>query len=349
MSIYVGMDVHRKRSQVAIVDDSGVPQRNRNVPNDPAQLVPILGALPAGTPVAFEAAYGWGWLVELLEELELEPHLVHPSRCKAIASARLKNDKVDAHTLAQLLRADLLPEAWIAPPATRDLRALLRHRASLVRLSTTAKNRIHAVLADRGIRQQTGLWTGPGRVWLAKLPLPPAPRAILQDYLALLDGLAEPIARLDHQIATLAKPDPRVQALMALPGVGQLTAMTLVAEIGDITRFPTARKLCAWAGLTPAVRNSDRKIRHGHITKQGSPWVRWILQEAAQTAKKRPPFADTYAQLARRRGKQIATVAIARRLLARCFHILNQLEATTIGEGQTGCARNNRMRLQHGR
>jgi transposase len=100
MTVYVGMDVHRKRSQVAIVDAAGDQQRNRNLANDPAQLVPILGALPPGTPVAFEAAYGWGWLVELLEELELEPHLVHPSRCKAIASARLKNDKVDAATLA---------------------------------------------------------------------------------------------------------------------------------------------------------------------------------------------------------------------------------------------------------
>jgi transposase len=251
--------------------------------------------------------------------------------------------------LAQLLRADLLPEAWIAPQQVRDLRALLRHRASLVRLSPAAKNRIHAVLADRGIQQQTGLWTGIGRVWLAELPLPPTPRAIIEDYLALLDGLAEPIGRLEHQIATLARPDPRVQALMALPGVGRLTAMTLVAEIGELSRFPTARKLCAWAGLTPAVRNSDRKVRHGHITKQGSPWVRWILPEAAQTAKRSPMFATAYTQLARRRGKQIATVAIARRLLARSFHILNQLEAT-IGEGQTaGCARNNRMRLQHGR
>ena len=133
MNVYVGMDVHRKRSQIAVVDAAGDEQRNRNVLNDPVKLVPILGVLPPGTPVAFEAAYGWGWLVELLEELELEPHLVHPSRCKAIASARLKNDKVDARTLAQLLRADLLPEAWIAPPEIRDLRALLRHRASLVR------------------------------------------------------------------------------------------------------------------------------------------------------------------------------------------------------------------------
>ncbi|HEV8648374.1 MAG TPA: IS110 family transposase [Actinomycetes bacterium] len=327
MNVYVGMDVHRKRSQVAIVDDAGIQQRNRNLPNDPAKLVPILGTLAPGTPVGFEAAYGWGWLVELLEELELEPHLVHPSRCKAIASARLKNDKVDAATLAQLLRADLLPEAWIAPQATRDLRALLRHRASLVRLSTCLKNRVHAVLADRGIGEDRGLWTGPGRAWLAALELPPTPRAIIEDCCGLLDALATPIGRLEREIAALAKPDPRVQALMALPGVGRLTAMTLVAEIGDISRFPTARKLCAWAGLTPQVRNSDRKIRHGHITKQGSPWVRGILQEAAQTAKRHPMFAPAYGQLARRRGTNIATVAIARRLLARSFHILTQLEA----------------------
>jgi transposase len=189
---------------------------------------------------------------------------------------------VDAATLAQLLRADLLPEAWIAPPATRDLRAVLGHRASLVRMGTACKNRIHAVLADRGIPDHSSLWTGPGRAWLADLELPATPRGIIQDCCGLLDALATPIARLEREIAGLAKPDPRVQALMVLPGVGRLTAMTLVAEIGDIGRFPTARKLCAWAGLTPQVRNSDRKVRHGHITKQGSPWVRGIPQEAAR-------------------------------------------------------------------
>jgi transposase len=150
---------------------------------------------------------------------------------------------------------------------------------------------------------------------------------------AMLDALATPIHRLEREIAGLAKPDPRVQALMALPGVGKLTAMTLVAEIGDIRRFPTARKLCAWAGLTPQVRNSDRKVRHGHITKQGSPWVRGILQEAAQTAKRHPMFAAAYAQLARRLGRNIATVAIARRLLS-------QLEPTPTPEkAYTGRAR----------
>jgi transposase len=339
MNVYVGMDVHRKRSQVAIIDAAGIQQHNRNLANDPAKLAPVLGALAPGTPVAFEAAYGWGWLVDLLEELELEPRLVHPSRCKAIASARLKNDKVDAATLAQLLRAGLLPEAWIAPQQVRDLRALLRHRASLVRLSTSCKNRVHAVLADRGIGEDRGLWTGPGRAWLADLELPPIPRGIIQ-CCGLLDALATPIGRLEHQIAALAKPDPRVQALMTRPGVGRLPAMTLVAEIGDIGRFPTARKLCAWAGLTPQVRNlgpqGPPRPHHqaGLALGAGDP------AGGRQTAKRHPMFASAYGQLARRRGNHIATTAIARRLLARCFHILTQLQtAPTPEKADTGRAR----------
>ena len=276
-------------------------------------------------------------LAELLEELE--PHLVHPSRCKAIASARLKDDRVDARTLAQLLRAELLPEAWIAPQAVRDQRGLLRHRAALVRVATALKCRVHAVLADRGVSVQESLWGPAGRAFLAELALPAVQRAIVTDCLALIDAISPLVARLERDLVARARPDPRVQALQALPGIGPITAMTLVAEIGDIGRFPTARKLCAWAGLTPAVRNSDRKVRHGHITKMGSPWVRFVLQEAAQRAKTRPPFASFYAKTAARRGKHIATVAVARKLLARSFYLLTELQART-GEGQpAGCAR----------
>jgi Transposase IS116/IS110/IS902 family/Transposase len=206
--------------------------------------------LPGGGP-----HYGWGWLADLLEELGLESHLVHPSRCKAIASARLKDDKVDARTLAHLLRTDLLPEAWIAPHAVRDQRALLRHRVALVQVATSLRNRVHAVLADRGIRLEQRLWSLAGRAWLASLALPPVARAIVDDCLALIDALDPIVVRLERDLRARAKPDPRVTALQVLPGVGPITKMTLVAEIGDITRFATARKLCAWAGLTPQVRN----------------------------------------------------------------------------------------------
>jgi transposase len=327
MSVYVGIDVHRKRSQVAVVAGDGQVQLNRNVVNGSEPMLKLIGGLPAGTPVAFEAAYGWGWLVEVLEDYGFEPHLVHPLRCKAIASARLKNDKVDAAILAQLLRADLLPEAWIAPPAVRQLRALLRHRASLVRLGTQLRNRIHAVAADHGYDRTGSYWTGPGRGWLSELDLPPVSREIVTDCLAVIDALAPVIERLDGELHQRSKADPRVKVLTALPGVGEFTALVLLAEIGDITRFGSARKLASWAGLTPTVRGSDLTVRHGHISKQGSAWLRWVLNQAAQTAKRSPDFAATYAAIAKRRGKKIATIAIARKLLTRAYHLLAAAQA----------------------
>jgi len=127
-----------------------------------------------------------------------------------------------------------------------------------------------------------------------------------------------------------ARSDPRVRVLTQLPGVGPFTALVLLAEIGEVTRFSSARKLAAWAGLTPTVRGSDRTVRHGHISKQGSAWVRWILCEAAQTAKRHPQFAASYQAIARRRGKKIATTAVARKLVTRAYHLLT--DAASRGE-----------------
>jgi transposase len=264
MSVYVGIDVHRKRSQVAVVTEDGTVQLNKNTVNGTEPVLRLIGDLPSGTPVAFEAAFGWSWLARLLEDYGFEAHMVHPLRCKAIASARLKNDKVDAATLAQLLRADLLPEAWIAPPAVRQLRALLRHRTGLVRLRTQLQNRIHAVVADFGYDRPGSYLSGPGRGWLAGLELPAVSREIVTDCLTFTGALAPEIDRIDGELRQHAKTDPRVKVLTALPGVGQFTALVMLAEIGGIARFPNARKLASWAGLTPTVRGPgpDRPARH---------------------------------------------------------------------------------------
>src|SRR5947208_5748467 len=295
MSVYVGIDVHRKRSQVAVIGQDGQVLANRNVPNGVKPILSVIGGLPAGTKAAFEAAFGTGWLVELLEDYGFDPHLVHPLRCKAIASARLKNDKVDAAILGQLLRADLLPEAWIAPPPVRQLRALLRHRVHLVRLRTLLRNRIHAIVADHGHdRPHGGYWTGPGRAWLASLDLRAVSRELAGDDLALIDAVDARTGRLDWEIRQRARSDPRVRVLTQLPGAGPFTALVILAEIGDVSRFGPARKLASWAGLTPTVRGSDRVAHYGHISKQGSPWLRWVLCEAAQTAKRSPQFPATF-------------------------------------------------------
>ena len=327
MSVYVGIDVHRKRSQVAVVNESGEVLANRNVPNGVQPILKVIGGLPPGTPAAFEAAYGTSWLVELLEGYGFTPHLVHPSRCKAIASARLKNDKVDAAILVQLLRADLLPEAWIAPPAIRQLRALLRHRVALVRLRTRLRNRIHAIVADDGHdRPGGGYWSGPGRAWLASLGLPAVCRELVSDDLGLIDALQDRIDRLDWEIRQQARSDPRVKLLTQLPGIDPFTALVILAEVGDISRFGSARQLASWAGLTPTVRGSDRVAHYGHISTQGSVWLRWVLCEAAQTAKRSPQFTATFQRIAKRRGKKIATTAVARTLLTRAWHLLADAE-----------------------
>ena len=231
-------------------------QLDRNVVNGFDPMLRLIGDLPAGTPVAFEVAYGWGWLVELLEDYGFDAHLVHPLPCKAIASARLGNDKVDAAILAQL-RADLLPEARIAPPQ-------LRHRASLTQLGTQLRNRIHAVAADFGYDRTGSYWTGPGRGRLAELDLPRVSREIVTDCLPSIDALAPVIERLDSELHRHAKADPRVKMQTALPGVGQFTAPVMLAEIGGITRFPSARKLltrayhllAAQAAAAPARRRN---------------------------------------------------------------------------------------------
>ena len=329
MSVYVGIDVHRRRSRVAVVTEDGTVQLDKNVVNGSEPFLRLIGDLPSGTPVAFEAAFGWSWLAGLLEDYGFESHLVHPLRCKAIASARLKNDKAGAAILARLLRAGLLPEAWIAPAKVRQLRALLRHRIGLVRLGTSLRNRIHAVAADHGYDRSASYWTGPGRGWLAGLDLPPASREIVTDGLTVIDGLAPLTGRIDGELHQHAKADPRVKVLKTLPGAGEFTALVMLAEIGDITRFGSARKLASWAGLTPTVRGSDLTVRHGHISKQGSAWLRWALNQAAQTAKRSPEFAATYAAISGRRGKKIATIAIARKLLTRAWHLLDQMQATS--------------------
>jgi hypothetical protein len=192
MSVYVGIDVHRRRSRLAVVDAKGEVLANRNVPNGAEPILEVIGGLPPGTPAASEAAFGTGWLVELLE----------------------------------------------------------------------------------------GYGSGPTRS------------------------------------------DPRVRVLTQLPGVGPFTALVILAEIGDVSRFASARKLASRAGLTPTVRGSDRVAHYGHISKQGSAWLRWVLCEAAQTAKRSPEFAGTFQAIARRRGKKIATTAVARKLLTRSWHLL---------------------------
>jgi transposase len=324
----VGIDLHRNRSHVAVIDEHGELSLSRRIVNDRETFLELLGGLEGESRIAVEATYGWEWLAELLEDAGYDIHLAHPLRTRAIAAARVKTDAVDAKTLAHLLRADLLPEAYVAPRELRDLRELLRHRIALTAMRSALKNRVHAILAKHGItRQHSDLFGKGGRHFLAELKLRDAPRRRLDSLLALIDDFDREVEQTTKEIDQRARADDRVDVLCQIRGVGCYTAMLIIAEVGEIERFPDARHLCAWAGLTPTVRSSDGKARLGHISRQGSPALRWALVEAAQKSTiGGGPLRETFERIAKRRGRKVAKVAVARQILTLSYYGLRDGE-----------------------
>jgi transposase len=274
--------------------------------------------------VAVEACGFWPAFREVVEPEVKRLVLVHPQRVKAIASAKLKNDRVDSATLAHLLRCDLLPESWKADRGTQARRQQVCLRATLVRHRTRLKNQVHAVLHQQGLRSPvTDLFGKRGRLWLAEVKLPVQARESVNVCLRLLDGYSEEIQKQNLQLSEKAKQDKRAEWLMTIPGIGECSAMMLLAEIGDIRRFQDKEALCSYAGLVPRVRESAGKAARSGITRQGSPWMRWILVEAAQVATRCSPAAKRYYErLARKKHKHVARVALARKLLIAVYALL---------------------------
>jgi transposase len=326
--VYVGIDLHRRTSHVAALDEEGLELLSRRVTNDPEALRALFAELGGEARVALEAAFGWEWLADLLEREGIELHLAHPRHTKAIAAARVKTDAVDARTLAHLLRADPLPEAYVAPPELRELRELLRHHIGLTRLRTTLKNRVHALLARQGVQRGRAELFGPsGRRFLGELSLPESTRRRLESLLALIADFDRELAAVKREIHARAKDEPRVSVLTRIPGVGVFIALLVLAEVGDVTRFPSARHLASWAGLTPRVSNSGERVRLGSITHQGSAHLRWGLVQAAQTAVRADgPLKATYERIKHRRGSKVAKVAVAREILTLCYYGLRDGE-----------------------
>jgi transposase len=268
-----------------------------------------------------EATYGWYWAADTLAELGANVHLAHPLGVKMFSYRRVKNDERDAADLADLLRMGRLPEAWIAPPATRELRGWVRHRAKLVGLRSAVKNQVHAVLAGAGVQvMMSDLFGAGGRQLLAATALPVESRS-------RIDSLLRVIGALDFEIDTFAKlvggrlrTDPGYHAIQAIPGVGPILAGVFVAEIGDITRFARAEQLASWAGLTPKHHESDTTVHRGRITKQGSTLVRWAAVEAVQRVPAHTRLGQVRDRVAERRGRNIGVVAAARELIVLVFY-----------------------------
>src|SRR5882757_1809970 len=310
----VGMDLHRRRSVLVRMTEAGEVLETTRISNDPEYLGQVMARAGEHPEVVLEATYGWYWAADTLAEMGASVHLAHPLGVKGFEYRRVKNDERDAHDLADLLRMNRLPEAWIAPPKVRELRELVRHRAKLVGLRSRCKAEIHAVLAKCGIQiSMTDLFGVAGSELLDRVELP-AP------FRARIDSLRRVIEALEFEIelfAGLARvrlhADPGYTALRTIPGIGPILAAVFLAEIGDVHRFSGPDKLASWCGMTPKHRESDTHVHRGRITKQGSRLVRWAAVESVQTSPKTTRVGAMRERIADRRGHNIGVVAAARK------------------------------------
>ena len=263
------------------------------------------------------------WAVDALREAGANVHLAHPLGVKAFEYRRVKNDFRDAADLADLLRMGRLPEAWIAPPATRELRELVRHRAKLVALRSHCKAEVHAVLAKCGIQVlMSDLFGVEGTALLDRLRLPAPYAARIASLRRLMDDLDFEIDLFENLVRGRLRTDPGYVAVQQIPGIGPILGAVFVAEVGDVTRFATAPQLACWAGLTPKHHESDTHVHRGRITKQGSRLVRWAAVESVKRIGPHSKVGALRDRVADRRGKNIGAVAAARQQVEYVFYAL---------------------------
>ena len=343
--LYTGLDFHRSFTYVTTMDEKGEILGQKKLPSN-GEVIDFLKEFGASMEVAIESTPSWYWLYDCLEEEGFDVKLSHPLRTKVIAYAKVKTDKVDSATLAHLLRSDLLPLSYVPEKTVRMSRELLRYQASLVKIQTRVKNKIHMVLAKNNVdNEDSDLFGKAGMAFLRSLPLSENYKIALKGYLNVLDTIREEIKTVSRRVQQIAEQDDDAMLLMTIPGVGYYSALLIKSEIGDVRRFPSAKRLCSYSGLVPSTHQSGNVSYHGHITKRGSKWLRWILIEAAIHAAKRPgQLRRFYYKVERKKGGQIAKVATARKLLEWIYHMLRDGESyqevervvAAIGRGEPG-------------
>jgi transposase len=333
---YVAVDLHAQRSVIVRENEAGAELAVVRIDNDPQSLAAALADAGPNPQVAIEATYGWYWAVDALQELGATVRLVNPSGLgDSWNDRRVKNDYLDCRELIDRMRLHKLPEAWIAPPELRELRELVRYRAKLVCLRTGLKAQLKAVLAKHCLHPPVNdLWGVAGPRWLDEVQLPDgyATRVeSLRDLVALFDREIDMLERSIHQ---RLRDDRGYRVIQQLDGVGRTLAAVFVVEIGDVSRFATPDALCSWAGLTPKHRESDRKVRRGKVTKQGSKLVRWAAIEAISHVRGGPKLKADYHRIAERRGRNIARTAVARKLLTLVYYGLRDGELRCLARAE---------------
>jgi transposase len=329
---FVALDVHRKYLVVGAVDSGQKvvlsPRRFAFEAFD--EWAPT--HLTLSDVVVLEATANAWLLYDQLKPFVADVLVAHPQAVKLIAAARVKTDARDTIKLASLLAANLIPAIWVPPHPVRELRALVAHRKRLVEQRTQAGNRLHGVLHRRNLTLPPGKpFAAHQREWWLSLDLPTSEKLRVQQDLSLYQSLEELVKGVETELSRLSTCEPwvkQVPFLIQLPGLGVLSVMSVLAAIGDITRFPSAKHLVGYAGLGASVHDSGQTHRGGHITKEGRSDLRGVMVEAAWVAvEHHPHWKAQFERLTKRIGKQKAIVAVARKLLVSVWHVLSEQEA----------------------
>ena len=320
----IGCDFHPGYQQIAVLDtDTGEVVEKALSHERKEEVRSFYAALQGPVRVGIEASGQSQWFEEMLVELGHEVWIGDAAKIRACSERKQKTDRRDALLLLQLLAEGRFPRIWVPTPQERDTRQLLLHRHKLVRMRTQVKNQLQALALNRGVQRKRKLWSAVGRKQLEALPLLPWASRRRGELLALLDQLEVSIAELDVAVAEQAHTRPVVRRLMTHPGVGPITALAFVLTLGPAQRFRRGKQVASYFGLIPSEYSSGGKQRLGHISKQGNPFLRGLLVEAAQSAVRQDPqMRRMYQRLAQRKCRALAKVAMARKLAVRLYWML---------------------------
>lgn len=322
---HVGIDLHRRSLTIAAVHDSGEVRPPVRLETTETEVIRDLFADLMPFRAVIEATGTYRWLYDLLAPMGTVL-LAHPLRLRAMLVRRSKSDRLDAELLAQLLRMGQIPLAYVPPAEYQMLRDLVRYRAQLGRQVAQVKTQLKQLIARQNVQAPYKYPFGPrGIYWFSRQDLGPVGNRMRDHLLERLEMASEQTKAVDAQMRQLRPQFPQVEALLELPGVGLFTAMMVVAEFGEVERFGAAKQAAAYTGLTTRVYASGDTRRTGHISKQGSPWLRWALVEAAmKLVRKDVKLANFYQRIRKRSGTKIARVAAARKLAEICWKRLRR-------------------------
>ena len=322
--VYVGLDYHTKWSYLTILNDEHEEVVEAKL-DSRCELAEYLSQLP-DAKVLFEAGYGWPRLAKTLEEIDIELMMCHPEENRRIACDRRKSDRRDSRNLAVYLKTGTYKPAYMPDEAVRDERQFMRGRTYLSWKITRVKNQIHSLLAYAGIPKETvSIFAMKRRHYLETVEVPERTREMLDVNIRELDFLIEQLAIIDKQIVEMNRHDPLARLLKTIPGIGDISARVILAEVGDIGRFPTDKSLVCFTGLTPKQHQSGNTMRTMGITKEGSAHMRWVYVQAAWIALRfDPALREFYERLEKEKGAAKAICAVAHKLVSATWHILNK-------------------------